>query len=226
MIRDCNFEEISDGRTYDLNDMVKCDTNGCKGCHKCCEEVGSSIVLSSYDVSNIKVATGMNFQTMINDGYIELNMVDSLILPNIKISDGSGCSFLNDEGRCSIHHARPDICRLYPLGRIYLDGSYKYFLQKDECDGRAKSKIKVKKWINAENSDSQKEYILAWHDLVRNLGDYNIKAKKDGRGEKLNDIAMYVLNTFYVSDLAPDYSVHVEEIREAVKTLADTGVNV
>jgi hypothetical protein len=224
MIRDCNFEEISDGRTYDLNDMVKCDTNGCIGCHKCCTNVGSSIVLTPYDVSAVKKITDKDFQTLINEGYIELNMVDGLILPNIKIAEGRGCSFLNAEGRCSIHAARPDICRLYPLGRIYLDGSYKYFLQKDECAGRVKSKIKVKKWINAENSEAEKKFILAWHDLVRRLGDYNVKARNEGRGEKLNDIAMYVLNTFYVSDIAADYQAQLDVVNSAAAVLNDMGI--
>jgi hypothetical protein len=174
----------------------------------------------------MKKITGKDFQTLINEGFIELNMVDGLILPNIKIAEGRGCAFLNAEGRCDIHSARPDICRLYPLGRIYLDGSYKYFLQKDECEGHTKSKIKVKKWINAENSESEGNFILAWHDLARRLGDYNVKARNEGRGEKLNDIAMYVLNTFYVSDIAPDYSVHVEIINGVVKKLVDMGVKV
>jgi hypothetical protein len=224
MIRDCNFEDISDGRTYDLNDMVKCDTNGCSGCHKCCTNVGSSIVLTPYDVSMIKKITDRDFQTLINDGYIELNMVDGLILPNLKIAEGKGCGFLDENGRCSIHGARPDICRLYPLGRIYLDGSYKYFLQKNECEGRAKSKIKVKKWINTGNSETEKNFILAWHDFVRGLGDYNISARNDGRGEKLNDIAMYVLNTFYVNEVAPDYEVQLDVINNAVKVLSGMGI--
>lgn len=36
MRREVTLEEISDGRLYDANDMVKADCQDCKGCHDCC----------------------------------------------------------------------------------------------------------------------------------------------------------------------------------------------
>lgn len=33
MRREVTLEEISDGRLYDANDMVKADCQDCKGCH-------------------------------------------------------------------------------------------------------------------------------------------------------------------------------------------------
>ena len=60
------------------------------------------------------------------DRYVELGMVDGLIIPNLRLSgDGESCSFLNAEGRCSIHTFRPGICRLFPLGRIYEENGFK-----------------------------------------------------------------------------------------------------
>ena len=43
MIRECSLEEISDGRTYRENDMVKVDTAGCGGCHKRSLPLNSSL---------------------------------------------------------------------------------------------------------------------------------------------------------------------------------------
>ena len=37
MRREVSLEEISDGRLYELNDMVKADCQDCAGCHDCCE---------------------------------------------------------------------------------------------------------------------------------------------------------------------------------------------
>ena len=131
MIREVSLNDISDGRTYTENDMVKADTAGCEGCHKCCTGMGCSIVLDPYDVWQIKNGLGKSFQELLNDGSIELNMVDGLILPNLKMGEDERCAFLNEEGRCSIHSLRPGICRIFPLGRIYENGDYRYFLQKD-----------------------------------------------------------------------------------------------
>ena len=158
MLRECTLEEISDGRTYGLNDMVKADTGNCQGCNKCCTGMGNSIVLDPYDIWRLKNYLGKNFQELINEGRIELNMVDGLILPNLKMGAGDKCSFLNVEGRCDIHIARPGICRIFPLGRIYDEKGFKYFLQKNQCIKDNRAKIKVKKWIDTDNiEENQKD---------------------------------------------------------------------
>lgn len=146
MLRNCSLEEISDGRLYDQTDMVKAYCNECKGCHACCEGMGNSIILDPLDVSRLTKETGKSFEALLADT-IELNVVDGLILPNIKMVNGT-CTFLNAEGRCGIHAARPGFCRLFPLGRYYEDGGFKYFLQIHECDRAGKVKVKVSKWID------------------------------------------------------------------------------
>ena len=34
------LDEISDGKLYDIEDIVKADTCGCDGCNDCCCDVG------------------------------------------------------------------------------------------------------------------------------------------------------------------------------------------
>ena len=58
MIRECSLDEISDGRTYRENDMVKADTAGCEGCFKCCTGMGQSIILDPFDVWILKCFAG------------------------------------------------------------------------------------------------------------------------------------------------------------------------
>ena len=50
MLRDIDLNEISDGRLYTANDMVKADCMGCQGCASCCQGMGDSIVLDPYDI--------------------------------------------------------------------------------------------------------------------------------------------------------------------------------
>lgn len=91
MLRNCSLEEISDGRLYDQTDMVKAYCNECKGCHACCEGMGNSIILDPLDVSRLTKETGKSFEALLADT-IELNVVDGLILPNIKMVNGT-CTF-------------------------------------------------------------------------------------------------------------------------------------
>ena len=83
MLRDERLEDISDGRRYGINDLVKADAGGCKGCSKCCEIMTDTIILSPIDIYRIEKETNKSFNDML-DVNIELGMADGLILPHIK----------------------------------------------------------------------------------------------------------------------------------------------
>lgn len=53
MKRQVTMEEISDGKLYTSNDLVKADCGDCEGCHACCTGMGSSIVLDPLDIVQI-----------------------------------------------------------------------------------------------------------------------------------------------------------------------------
>ena len=193
MKRDIDIKEISDGKLYTANDMVKTDCHDCIGCSDCCRGMGSSILLDPMDIwrltSNLK--TDFNF---LLERYVELGMVDGLILPNLKLAgDGESCSFLNEQGRCSIHTFRPGICRLFPLGRIYEEDGFKYFLQVHECPKTDKTKIKVKKWLGIPDIKSYEKYILDWHNFINQCED----ALEELEGEQRKILTLYILKTFY-----------------------------
>ena len=50
MRRQVSIEEISDGKLYSANDMVKADCQDCKGCSACCHGMGESIMLDPLDI--------------------------------------------------------------------------------------------------------------------------------------------------------------------------------
>ena len=129
MERYVDMKEISDGRFYGLNDMAKVGCNDCQGCSKCCSGMGSSIVLTPYDVWLIKSKTGLTFEELLAE-YVELGVEQGVILPHIKMNETTdSCNFLDENKRCSIHSHRPGVCRLFPLGRFYENGDFSYFLQ-------------------------------------------------------------------------------------------------
>ena len=128
MLRNVDLSEISDGKLYDANDMVKADCKGCEGCSACCRGMGKSIILDPLDVHRLTTGLGVPFEALLSQ-HVELNVVDGLILPNLRMTEGAdACPFLNEQGRCSIHAYRPGICRLFPLGRFYDIRTYEQFI--------------------------------------------------------------------------------------------------
>lgn len=196
MIRKVSLEEISDGRLYGLNDMVKADCGGCEGCSACCRGMGSSIVLDPSDVWRLAVHLGRGFESLLAD-CLELNVVDGIILPNLKMAgEEEACAFLDSSGRCRIHSFRPGICRLFPLGRFYENRSFQYFLQVHECEKENRTKIKVRKWIDMPDLKRNEQFVSDWHYFLKDLQEKLAAETEDGLAKQ---VSMYVLNTFYMT---------------------------
>lgn len=186
------MNEISDGKLYGSNDMVKADCGDCEGCSACCRGMGTSIVLDPLDVNRLTCGLQMTFEELLTEN-VELNVVDGLILPNLKMVEET-CSFLNKEGRCSIHPIRPGICRLFPLGRYYENGGFRYFLQVNECRKENRSKVKVKKWIDTPDLKSYEAFVNDWHNFLLALEKYVSENPEEQKA-----VSMYILQQFYLS---------------------------
>ena len=61
------------------------------------------------------------------------------------------------------------ICRLFPLGRIYDENGFKYFLQTGECLNNHRTKIKVEKWLDTPDIEKNEKFIWEWHELLKKL---------------------------------------------------------
>lgn len=195
MKREIDLNEISDGRLYTSNDMVKVGCNDCAGCSECCRMVGDTILLDPYDIYQLEQALEIGFEGLMA-GHLELRVVDGLIQPHLKMRPEEGCVFLDPEGRCSIHNYRPGFCRMFPMGRIYQEQGFKYFLQVHECPYPNKTKVKLRKWIGIQAFDAYEQYIRDWHAFVRELVGIVENTENQEMIKKLN---MYVLNQFYVN---------------------------
>lgn len=209
MKREVNMKEISDGKLYGPNDLVKADCGDCHGCFACCQKMGQSIVLDPLDIYRLTKHLNVRFEQLLADK-IELNVVDGLILPNLKMSGTEErCAFLNEEGRCSIHQFRPGICRLFPLGRYYNNGSFQYFLQIHECKKENRTKVKVKKWIDTPDLKQNEKYILEWHDFVIELQEQLMEMTDESYSKKIN---LFVLQSFFVEpyDMQTDFYIQFE----------------
>ncbi len=195
MKREIDMSEISDGKLYGLNDMVKVGCNDCQGCFACCQGMGKSVILDPFDIYRLSKHLDYTFEQLLQK-HIELNVVDGIILPNLKmVGLSEKCSFLDENGRCSVHKARPGICRLFPLGRYYENGGFQYFLQVHECKKENKTKIKVKNWIDTPDVKEYEKYILAWHNLLKKLE----KLTEHADETQVKQITLYLLQLFFVT---------------------------
>lgn len=220
MKRQVSLDEISDGKLYGLNDCVKADCHDCQGCSDCCRGMGNSIILDPLDVHRLTTHLSRSFDELMTDA-LELQMVDGAILPNLKMAGNlQACIFLDDNGRCSIHSARPGICRLFPLGRYYEAHGFRYFLQVHECRKTNRSKIKVKKWLDTPNLKQYEKFITDWHYFLEDAG----KLVTEGRGEEsFRNLNLYILQNFYRKpyDAAADFYAQFEERMREAKTLLE-----
>ena len=195
MIREIDIDEISDGKRYHANDMVKIECNDCKGCSECCHEMDDTIVLDPYDIYMLKKATGMGFEQLLGAGKISLRVVDGIIAPHILMQpDTKACGFLSPEGRCTVHEFRPGFCRLFPMGRIYENDSFSYFLQINECSYGTKNKIKLKKWLGIPSLGEYEKYILHYHNLLKS---FMARFSEDTSDEVIKSVNMLVLNSLF-----------------------------
>lgn len=207
MERRVDFEEISDGKRYGAEDMVKAGCGGCEGCSACCRGMGNSIVLDPYDVYRLTVEMGSSFEALMQ-GKIQLHVVDGVILPNLAMNGpDEACAFLDENGRCSIHPYRPGICRLFPLGRIYENGSFQYFLQVHECRKENRTKVRVRQQVDTPDFRHYEAFVEQWHYFLKEL---EARFQNHADAEEEKRINLLVLNVFFLQSYGRESSFYVQ----------------
>ena len=218
--------DMQNMKLYGNNDMVKIDCHDCKGCSSCCRDMGESIWLDPYDVYNLTTSLGKTFESLLQKE-VELHVEDGLVLPNIRMAgeEDPKCSFLNEDGRCSIHTIRPGFCRLFPLGRNYEDGKLSYFVLEDACLAPSKSKIKINKWLGVPRLKDYEGFLIEWHALTKGLrAFYEANADNDAVIKAVN---MQFLQIFYLTPYTADdfYSQFYERKEKMYAFLDSLGIH-
>ncbi len=213
MWRNESVGEISDGRYYTANDMVRIGTDDCAGCSDCCR-MDPLIVLDPCDAFEFNRFLGESVEDLLNEK-IRLEVIDGLILPVLQMDENGTCPFLGEDGRCTIHLVRPGICRLYPLGRSWEDGDFRYILQVHECTHCTGAKVKVKKWIQIPDLSSYEEFCRKWHNFLEQVRGFLESA--DPEGTYRRQICVYLLRQFYLCDWTGDdfYALFEEKLAAA-----------
>jgi Fe-S-cluster containining protein len=110
------------------------DAFGCKLCGHCCEGRGGIVV------SDVDLARLCEFLHLSVEGFVSrwgTRRGEKLFIRN----DENGCIFFRKGEGCSVHTAKPDICRAWPYFRGNLVDSESYALAKDFCPGIPREQI-------------------------------------------------------------------------------------
>lgn len=162
-----NLNEISDGKRYTKNDMVKLGCDGCRGKSSCCRFAEDTITLDPYDIYQLSVGEGLSFDQLYSRELIALSPVHGLLLPHLNFSEETkACPFLEADGLCRIHGNRPGLCRLFPLARYFEEDTLCYILQVHECPNPVTPKVKVKNWLGIPNPEQYESFLTEWHSLI------------------------------------------------------------
>ena len=215
--------EISDGKLYGNNDMVKISCHDCAGCSSCCQDMGESIWLDPYDIYLLTTNLGRTVEELLAKE-VELHVEDGLILPNLKMI-GEGvpqCAFLNEEGRCSIHAFRPGYCRLFPLGRNYEEDKLSYFVLKDACPAPNKSKVKVNKWLGVPRLKDYEKFLVEWHALTKGLRAFYADHQEDDaiiKAINMKFLQIFYLTPYESEDFYEEFQMRYVEMKEFSETI-------
>lgn len=195
MDRYIDLNEVSDGKLYTSDDLVKAGCGDCQGCSACCESMADTIILDPYDIFCLTKGLHILAANLLYH-QIDLGVVDGVILPHIKMADSTNrCPFLSEAGRCSIHSFRPGFCRLFPLGRFYENRSFSYFLQTKECKKKNRTKVKVRKWIGITDFEHYETFIKDWHYFLKDLQ----KPLAEGDSQWAKKVNVVILREFFLT---------------------------
>lgn len=201
MKREWDLNEVSDGRLYLEHDMAKVGCRECEGCHDCCCDMGESVVLDPYDIYELCRNLRCDFETLLQENKLSLGVVDGVILPHLNMEENGACRFLNEMGRCAIHGFRPGICRLFPLGRVYADHDYRYFIQIHECSKKERTKVKISKWLGVPNGRQYHAFVNEWHYFLKKIQDQAAALQEAGQ---LKTVGMFILQEFFLKSYNGD----------------------
>ena len=201
MIREIDSNLISPEKLFSSSDMARLGCSDCAGCSECCKDRAGIIVLDPWDVRELKKSLNYSFEGLLENALIELSVIDGVVLPGLCTKkDRDECVFLDQNGRCSVHRARPGICRMFPLARLYHeDGSFSYFIQEGECVKPTGVKIKISKWLGYKDVRAYETFVRKYHDALSDL-----RIKQEGvSAQERTDLQRRFLEEWFVSEEWP-----------------------
>lgn len=145
----------------------------CTCCGACCRH-REDILLSAYDIVRLQKTLKLTFGEFV-ERYCDLYIGSESKLPLVQLKPfgkNNVCRFLL-RGKCSVHHAKPTVCALFPLGRMINPETLeiRYFLQEVDCGTKGRIH-KVEDWLRDGFEEEAEECFKLWSQILSVLGDF------------------------------------------------------
>ena len=167
---------------------------GCNCCGHCCKERGD-ILLTAYDIMRLQKYLDISFKELLIT-YCEMYVGKDSGLPIIRLRTDARCPFLF-HNKCFVQDAKPTVCALFPLGRIYDGKKVRYFIQENHC-GTGAEEHSLREWLEQLGTDNESCCIL-WGELLKE-GVEIVKQVKE-QSDELKELIL----SFMVSLMYDDY---------------------
>lgn len=151
------------------------ETFSCQRCGKCCEGRGG-IVVGPRDLPRLCVHFGLPAEEVLARYTETLGGK-----PTLKVGDDGFCMFFKEGKGCSIHPARPSVCRAWPFFRGNLIDPVSFEMAREDCPG-----------ISREASHAEFA-----HEGFRYLEDYKLRCRDirtEGRAVIVDESELPPLN--------------------------------
>jgi hypothetical protein len=193
---------------------------GCDCCGECCKNRGD-ILLNAYDIMRLQEYLDISFQELLFT-YCELYIGNNSGLPLVRLRTDARCPFLLHK-KCYVQDAKPAVCALFPLGRIYDGEQVRYFLQESRC-GTGMEEHTLQEWLEPLGPESEKCCIL-WGSLLRE-GVIAMKQIEEENGDLVEAIQDLMVTLMYDSydgkgDPARQIQERIDIARELPKKVSD-----
>ena len=188
----------------------------CNCCGQCCKE-REDILLSAYDIMRLQGYLDISFEELLLT-YCEMYIGKESELPICRLRTEARCPFLL-HGKCYVQDAKPTVCALYPLGRMFDGKKVRYFLQKHDC-GAGNTEHTLRKWLESLGPDNEKCCIL-WGNLltegteiIKQIGKTNPEQKKMAQ----NFMALLMYDKY---DSTEDPACQIQIRKDLIKQLPE-----
>lgn len=140
----------------------------CTACGKCCHH-REDILLSPLDL--YRISAYLNRQPIeIFARYCETYEGSSSHLPVVRLLPAppdQRCPFLRGK-KCAIHAAKPTVCFLFPLARVFQPGENeaRYYRQPNVACSNESRTVTVREWIGTNYNEEYEECGKLWSDFL------------------------------------------------------------
>jgi len=219
VLKDLNASEIGIDDTFKFH---------CTQCGKCCYHRGD-IILTAIDLYNGAKKLNITIEQFV-EKYCECIIGKNSKLPVVflkPVGIQQRCPLLVNN-LCQIHHAKPRVCSLYPIGRGFLfntDEKEEVVFRADEiryikvdsnCGDDSQVQT-VREWISHAGISTEDEFFLSWQKIIYHGHRYMDSCISEVRIEDYFHTVSYLFSKMYMeydteSEFLPQFMKNADAI--------------